>query len=136
MVKPARAVLLLCAGLLGACASAGTPAPAEFPEPIEIVTPDLAGTWDFTVVTPSGETAGEMVLQREGAAYKGTITPAGTNTLTVRSLTLNGLNADMTVDTPEGPVTFNGRVTTDGKGMDGIVHYHGGQDLPLTARKR
>lgn len=36
----------------------------------------------------------------------GTLTPSGTNTLPVRALTLRGRQVDLTVDTPEEPVTF------------------------------
>jgi hypothetical protein len=42
----------------------------------------------------------------------------------------------MIVDTPEGAVTFDGAVQRDRAGMSGIVIYHQGQRLPMTATKR
>lgn len=140
MATPNRAALFLGAGLLAACAS--TPqAVAPAPAPVQAAAPaapaaDLSGAWDFTVIVNGGTTTGEMTLQRGDGGYTGSITPEGQGTLPVRSLTVAGQALEMTVETPEGPVVFNGTLSADQRTMDGIVHYHGGQDLPLTARKR
>jgi len=126
----------LAACLLAACA---TPVPTPRPDPAPAVVPgqpDLSGVWDFTVVTPIGQIRGEMVLRPSGEGYTGTFTPVRARTLAVRSLTLQGLDARMTVDAPEEPMTFYGKVTADGTGMEGIVHYQGVDDFPLSARKR
>ena len=42
----------------------------------------------------------------------------------------------MTVDTPEGPVTFAGTLGADGASMQGTLTYHQGQLLPMQATRR
>ncbi len=96
----------------------------------------LAGRWDFRVDLGARQTPGELWLFRRGAELTGTLAPAGTNTLPVRALVLRGDSAHMTVDTPEGPVTFDGAVQAGWTGMRGVVTYHGGQRFPMTATKR
>jgi hypothetical protein len=87
-------------------------------------------------------TTGEVWLWRRGADYSGTVTVQGTNALPVRSLTVRAPAAAtapavaMTVDTPEGPVTFAGTLAADGGTMQGTVTYHAGQLFPFAARRR
>jgi hypothetical protein len=42
----------------------------------------------------------------------------------------------MIVASREGDVRFRGRLTDNARGMEGIVEYHGGALLPMTASKR
>lgn len=87
-------------------------------------------------------TTGEVWLWRRGADYSGTVTVRGTNALPVRSLTVRAPAAAtaaavaMTVDTPEGPVTFAGALAPDGGAMQGTVTYHAGERFPFEARRR
>jgi hypothetical protein len=137
IVQPKRIMLTLAAGLLAACAAApqAESGPAAAREATR-ARPDLSGTWDFSVDMGERVTTGELSLQRAPQGYAGTIMPEGSSALPVRSLTLAGDSITMIVETPEGPVTFEGALGSDARGMRGIVHYHGGQDLPLNARKR
>ena len=99
--------------------------------------PNLSGYWDFSINVGERVTKGELTLGRSGDGYVGTLTPAGTNTLGVRSLKLDANRAvALIVDTPEGVVTFDGTLGEDGKSMSGTVTYHKGQKFPMTASKR
>ena len=42
----------------------------------------------------------------------------------------------MSVASREGEVTFEGRLSADGKSMFGIVNYHGGVAYPMVATLR
>jgi hypothetical protein len=97
---------------------------------------NLSGRWDFRVVLGERSTPGELWLFGRGGQYTGTLTPAGTNTLPVRSLILRQTTIAMTIDTPDGPVTFAGVVNDAGTTMQGIVTYHQGQRYPLEAKRR
>jgi hypothetical protein len=132
------AVLMTCVAVLPAASAAQTSGSgAAAPDAALVARLDsLAGRWDFSVDVDGQRSAGELWLFRRGGELTGTISPAGMNTLPVRALTLRGDSAHMTVDTPEGPVTFDGSVQRDRAGMSGIVIYHQGQRLPMTATKR
>jgi hypothetical protein len=95
--------------------------------------PDLSGAWDFTVDLGASVTRGAMRITREANGLGGTLTAAGPNALPIRSLTLEGAVVQLTVDTPEGPVVFDGTLDTDRAAMRGIVTYHGGKRYPLNA---
>ena len=98
--------------------------------------PNLAGRWDFSVELGTRTTPGVLWLFVRGGEYTGTLSPQGTNTLPVRSLVVRRDQVVMTVDTPEGPVTFDGTIGDAGAAMQGIVTYHQGVRYPLTARRR
>ena len=68
--------------------------------------------------------------------WAGSITPDSTNTLAIRVLTVEGDSVRMVVASREGDVPFHGRLTDDGRTMEGIVEYHGGARLPMTATRR
>ena len=104
--------------------------------PARAVLDSLVGRWDFSVDLGTRQTPGELWLFRRGGELTGTLAPTGTNTLPVRALTLRGDSAHMMVDTPEGPVTFDGIVTGSRSSMLGLVTYHKGQRFPMTATKR
>ena len=85
-----------------------SPAPAQA-SPSTAPTRDVTGRWDFRMETGPDRTArGELWLFARGEEFTGTATVQGRNALPVRVLTLRGERIAMTVDTPEGPVTFDG----------------------------
>jgi hypothetical protein len=96
----------------------------------------LVGRWDFSVDLGTRRTPGELWIFRRGEDLIGTLAPTGTNTLPVRALVLRGDSAHMAVDTPEGPVTFDGVVDGSRTSLRGVVTYHQGQRYPMTAAKR
>ena len=51
-------------------------------------------------------------------------------------LTLRGERIAMTVDTPEGPVTFDGTLNANGQSLQGTLIYHHGEKFPFSAEKR
>jgi hypothetical protein len=68
--------------------------------------------------------------------WAGSLTPDSTNTLAIRVLTVDGDSVRMIVASREGDVRFQGRLTNDARTMEGIVEYHGGALLPMTATRR
>ena len=73
-------------------------------------TQDVSGRWDFRMVTSSERTArGEFWLFRRGEEFTGTLTVQDRNTLPIRMFTVRGEQIAMTVDTPEGAVTWRAR---------------------------
>jgi hypothetical protein len=59
-----------------------------------------------------------------------------TNTLAIRELTVTGDSVRFVVASREGDVRFNGRLTDEGRRMEGIVAYHGGALLPMVVTRR
>jgi hypothetical protein len=51
-------------------------------------------------------------------------------------LTVRGERIAMTVDTPEGPVTFDGTLNANGQSLQGTLIYHHGEKFPFHADKR
>lgn len=98
---------------------------------------DLAGRWTFTVNTGRSVVQGAMTLVADGVQYQGTLTTdQGDNVLKVRSMILNGTELAMTVDSPQGVVTFKGVLNADARSFDGVVTYHNGQSFPMSGVKR
>ena len=91
-----------------------------------------SSTWraDIVRVTTSGER-----LPVDGG-WAGSITMYLTNTLAIRTLTVEGDSVRMVVASREGDVVFRARLTDDARAMEGIVEYHGGARLPMTATRR
>ena len=80
---------------------------------------------------------GAMTLVADGAQYRGTLTTdQGNNLLMVRSMMLIGTELVMTVDSPQGVVTFKGVLNADARSFDGVVTYHNGQSFPMSGVKR
>ncbi len=77
-----------------------------------------------------------MALGPLDGAYAGSLTPEATDTVAVRRLDLTGDVVRMSVASREGEVTFEGRLSADGKSMCGIVNYHGGVAYPMVATLR
>lgn len=126
-------LLLLVSTALNCAPRAGAPISAAS---TTLPGPDLAGRWDFSIDLGTRTTPGVIWLFLRGGEYTGTLSPQGTNTLPVRSLVVRRDQVAMTVDTPEGPVTFDGTIGDAGAAMQGIVTYHKGVRYSLTARRR
>ena len=100
-------------------------------------TPDLAGDWVFEAQTGENVAHGAMTLVADGASYRGTLTTDQTdNVLPVRSLTLQGSELSMLVESPEGNVTFKGTLAADAQAFEGKVTYHNGQVFPMSGKRR
>ena len=103
----------------------------------EANSPDLSGDWTFAVQTGQNVVNGAMTLQSDGDHYRGTLTTdQGDNVLTVRSLTLDGADMTMLVESPQGQVTFKGALNADGRAFKGAVTYHNGQTFPMEGSRR
>jgi hypothetical protein len=98
--------------------------------------PDLQGLWDFTMRVGERTSTGFFALGPVERGWAGSITPDSTNTLAIRVLTVDGDSVRMVVASREGDVLFRGRLTDDARTMQGIVDYHGGARLPMTATRR
>ena len=100
-------------------------------------TPNLAGDWVFEAQTGDNVAHGAMTLVADGANYKGTLTTDQTdNVLPVRSLTLQGSDLSMLVESPEGNITVKGTLADDAQTFQGKVIYLNGQIIPMSARRR
>ena len=99
--------------------------------------PDLAGDWVFEAQTGESVAHGAMTLVADGPGYKGTLTTDQTdNVLPVRSVTLQGSELSMIVESPEGNVTFRGKLAEDARTFEGKVIYLNGQIVPMSGRRR
>ena len=136
----AIALLLLASGTARA-QSAGSTAPAA-PAPAAAHAiplggvPDLQGIWDFTMLVGARRSTGFFALGPIEHGWAGSLTPDSTNTLAIRLLTVQGDSFRMVVASREGDVPFTGRLSADAQSMEGIVEYHGGARLPMTATRR
>ena len=121
------ACLCFVVGLLAGCTNS----------PERSQAPALAGDWVFEVQTERNVTHGAMTLVADGASYTGTLkTDQGNNVLPVRSLTLQGSDISMLVESPNGNVTFKGTLATDAQTFEGKVTYYNGQVFPMSGRRR
>jgi hypothetical protein len=98
--------------------------------------PDLQGLWDFTMRVGERTSTGFFALGPVERGWAGSLTPDSTNTLAIRMLTVNGDSVLMVVASREGDVPFRGRLIDSGRAMEGIVDYHGGVRVPMTATRR
>ena len=98
--------------------------------------PDLQGLWDFTMRVGERFSPGFFALGPVERGWAGSLTLYLTNTLAIRVLTVEGDSVRMVVASREGDVRFLGRLTDDARTMAGIVEYHGGARLPMTATRR
>ena len=121
------ACLCFAAGLLTGCAGS----------PERTAAPSLAGDWVFEVQTGQNVTHGSMSLVENGPGYTGTLTTdQGNNVLPVRSLTLQGSDMNMLVESPNGNVTFKGALAADAQTFQGKVTYYNGQVFPMSGHRR
>ncbi len=126
------ATLLTC----GTVNAQSAPSAASTPPTALGGTPDLQGLWDFTMRVGERTSTGFFALGPVERGWAGSLTPDSTNTLAIRVLTVNGDSVRMIVASREGDVRFQGRLTDNGRTMEGIVEYHGGALLPMTATRR
>ena len=97
---------------------------------------DLQGLWDFTMRVGDRTSPGFFALGPVDGGWAGSLTLYLTNTLAIRTLTVEGDSIRMVVASREGDVRFLARLLDDGRRMEGIVEYHGGARHPMTATRR
>ena len=141
----AACVAVLAATLLasGTASAQSTQSTAATP-PVQAVAnaaalaggPDLQGLWDFTMRVGERSSPGFFALGPVERGWAGSITMYLTNTLAIRVLTVDADSIRMVVASREGDVLFRARLTDDGRTMEGIVDYHGGARLPMSATRR
>ena len=136
----ALAATLLASGTAGARSTRSTAAPPPAQAAAHAATlgggPDLQGLWDFTMRAGERSSPGFFALGPVERGWAGSLTLYLTNTLAIRVLTVDGDSVRMVVASREGDVRFLGRLTDDGRTMEGIVEYHGGARFPMTATRR
>ncbi|MGZ8469469.1 MAG: hypothetical protein ACXWZ7_08625 [Gemmatirosa sp.] len=134
------AATLLASGTAGAQSTRSTAATPPVQAAAHATTlgggPDLQGLWDFTMRVGDRTSPGFFALGPVERGWAGSITMYLTNTLAIRAFTVDGDSVRMVVASREGDVRFLARLTDDGRTMDGIVEYHGGARLPMTATRR
>ena len=79
---------------------------------------------------------GLMSIGFVGADYGGSLAPARTAPVVLRSITLAGNGIRMVVASREGDVLFDGKLSAKGDFMCGTVTYHGGETFPMVAQRR
>lgn len=98
---------------------------------------DLSGGWTFEVPTGKTTAHGAITLKTDGAGYQGSLTTdQGNEVLPVKSLTLRGSEMRLVVNSPNGEVVFEGRLSDDQQTFDGIVTYHNGQRFPMSGHRK
>ncbi len=136
----ALAAALLASGTAGAQSTRSTAATPPVQAAAHAATPgggpDLQGLWDFTMRVGERSSPGFFALGPVERGWAGSLTPYLTNTVAIRVLTVDGDSVRMVVASREGDVRFLGRLTDDGRTMEGIVEYHDGARLPMTATRR
>ena len=137
---------LMLLALLAACAAHD--GVAAQPAPLTALTCDagagrtggeaanLHGHWDFLMVPRGTPSFGLMSIGFVGADYGGSLAPARTAPVVLRSITQAGNSIRMVVASREGDVRFDGKLSAKGDTMCGTVTYHGGETFPMVAQKR
>ena len=98
--------------------------------------PNLHGNWDFLMVPRGTPSFGLMSIGFVGADYGGSLAPARTAPVVLRTISVTGNSIHMVVASREGDVRFDGRLSAKGDLMCGTVTYHGGETFPMVAQKR
>ena len=98
--------------------------------------PNLHGHWDFLMVPRGMASFGLMSIGFVGADYGGSLAPARTAPVVLRKVTVAGNSIQLVVDSTEGHVLFDGKLSAKGDYMCGTVTYHGGETFPMVAHKR
>lgn len=136
----ALAAMLLASGTAGAQSTRTTSSTPLVQATASATTPgggpDLQGLWDFTMRVGERSSPGFFALGPVERGWAGSITMYLTNTLAIRVFTVEADSVRMVVASREGDVRFLARLTDDGRTMEGIVEYHGGALLPMTATRR
>jgi hypothetical protein len=136
----ALAAILIASDTAGAQSTPSTAATAAASSVAHAPTlgggPDLQGIWDFAMRVGEQSSIGFFALGPVEHGWAGSLTPYSTNTLAIRVLTVDGDSVRMVVASREGDVRFHGKLIDNGRAMEGIVEYHGGALLPMTATRR
>lgn len=136
----ALAAILLASGTANAQSTGSTPVTPRAQTSAGATTlgggADLQGIWDFTMRAGERSSPGFFAIGPVEQGWAGSITMYLTNTLAIRLLTVEGDSVRMIVASREGDVRFLARLTDNGRVMEGIVEYHGGARLPMTAIRR
>jgi hypothetical protein len=136
----ALVAILLASGMAGAQSTGSTPVTSAARPSATAATPsggvDLQGIWDFTMRVGERSSPGFLAIGPVEQGWAGSITMYLTNTLAIRTLTVDGDSVRMVVASREGDVVFRARLTENGRAMEGIVEYHGGARLPMVATRR
>lgn len=98
--------------------------------------PNLHGHWDFLMVPRGVPSFGLMSIGFVGREYGGSLAPARTAPVVLRSIALTGNTIRMVVASREGDVRFDGKLSAKGDYMCGTVTYHGGETFPMVAQRR
>ncbi len=75
----------------------------------------LVGTWIFTAFTTDGEQSGDVVFEKEGESYSGTMAYQELDlTITLKDISLDGNDLSFSWDDPNsGTMTVEGRISGD-----------------------
>lgn len=119
--KPAPQIAMTC--------DAGDAAPGGAPA-------NLHGQWNFLMIPRGSPSFGLMTIGFVGADYGGSLAPARTAPVVIRTISLTGNTIHMVVAAREGDVLFDGKLSGKGDYMCGTVTYHGGETFPMVAQKR
>lgn len=98
--------------------------------------PNLHGNWDFLMDVGGEPSFGLLSIGFVDGGYGGSVTPARTAPVVLRSIALTGNSIHMVVATREGEILFDGTLSPRGDRMCGTVTYHGGRTFPMVAQKR
>ncbi|HSJ13775.1 MAG TPA: hypothetical protein VK939_05135 [Longimicrobiales bacterium] len=98
-------LLAMVVAVLAACA--GTPDPGAESPPAGVVALDPTGTFDFSTVVDGSPVTGTITITRVATGLGGTITSTVTDTLTIRTVSVEGSRVLVTADTPDGPLSLN-----------------------------
>lgn len=98
--------------------------------------PDLQGLWDFNMRVGDRTSPGFFALGPVDRGWAGSLTMYLTNSLAIRTFTVDGDSVRMVVASREGDVRYVARIVDNGRGMEGIVEYHGGARYPMIATRR
>ena len=98
--------------------------------------PNLHGSWDVLMDVGGTPSFALLAIGPVDGGYGGSLTPARTAPVVLRSLTLSGDRVHLVVASRAGEVLFDGRLSVAGDRMCGIVTYHGGRTFPMLAQKR
>lgn len=98
--------------------------------------PNLHGNWDFLMDVDGTPSFGLLSIGLVDGGYGGSLTPARTAPVVLRSITLTANSIHMVAASRQGDVLFDGRLSAEGDRMCGTVTYHGGRTFPMVAQKR
>ena len=102
----------------------------------DIAATNLRGVWEIEIDTGRGATLGTLLINRETVGREGSLTTnRGNNVLPVRTLTLDDRAIALSVESPNGVVSFKGELSSDGNAFQGTVTYHNGQLLPMKGKR-